>query len=202
MDNLRKYPGMTLTAGVDEAGRGPLAGPVVVAAVMLPAGHELHGLNDSKRLSALQREALYEPILTTSLAWHIEVVGLEEIDRFNILGATLRGMQRCVEALNPPPELALIDGNRLPAALPCPARAITGGDALEPCISGASILAKVYRDRLMTKLHDRYPDYGFDQHKGYPTALHLERLAQHGPCAEHRRSFAPVRKILDRSGHG
>jgi ribonuclease HII len=189
--------GATLTAGVDEAGRGPLAGPVVVAALILPAEHELPGLNDSKKLSAGQREALYEPILAASLAWHIEVVGLEEIERFNILGATLRGMQRCIEALDPQPALALIDGNRLPASLPCPARGLVGGDGLEPCISGASILAKVYRDRLMAELHDRYPDYGFDRHKGYPTALHLERLAQHGPCAEHRRSFGPVRKILE-----
>lgn len=194
--------GSALTAGVDEAGRGPLAGPVVVAAVILPQGHGLQGLNDSKRLTAHQREALFDPILEASLAWHIEAVELEEIDQFNILGATLRGMRRCVVQLDPKPSLALIDGNRLPAAMPCPARALVGGDGLEPCISAASILAKVHRDRLMCRLHDQYPDYAFDQHKGYPTALHLERLKQHGPCPAHRSSFAPVRKLLEGSSSG
>lgn len=202
MSNQAVNPGVSLTAGIDEAGRGPLAGPVVVAAVILPQHHGLRGLDDSKRLTAAQREALYEPILETSLAWHIEAVGLEEIEQLNILGATLHGMQRCALALDPQPSVALIDGNRVPASMPCPARALVGGDGLEPCISAASILAKVYRDRAMLALHDRYPDYGFDRHKGYPTALHLERLELHGPCAAHRRGFAPVRKALERLGRG
>lgn len=188
--------GITLTAGVDEAGRGPLAGPVVVAAVMLPASHGLTCLDDSKRLSPRQREDLFIPIQESSLAWHIESVGLDEIEQYNILGATLRGMQRCVMALDPQPGLALIDGNRLPAALPCPARALVGGDGLEPCISAASILAKVHRDRLMIQLHEHFPDYGFDRHKGYPTAAHIECLERFGPCAAHRRGFAPVKRLL------
>lgn len=189
------------TAGVDEAGRGPLAGPVVVAAVILPENHGLDGLDDSKKLNEAQREALFEPIREVALAWHIETVGVDEIEAFNILGATLRGMQRAVIALDPAPALALIDGNRTPT-LPCPARAIVGGDGLEACISAASVLAKVHRDRLMTALHARYPDYGFHRHKGYPTAAHLDCLERLGPCPEHRRGFAPVRKWLERDLFG
>lgn len=183
-------------AGVDEAGRGPLAGPVVVAAVVLPEGHGLKGLDDSKKLDEDQREALFEPIRSMAVAWHIETVGVDEIEQLNILGATLRGMQRSVVALHPAPALALVDGNRTPE-LPCPARAIIGGDGLEACISAASILAKVHRDRYMVALHEQYPGYGFDRHKGYPTPEHLERLAELGPCPEHRRGFAPVRRLLE-----
>ncbi len=197
MPEANRPLGTNLVAGVDEAGRGPLAGPVVVAAVILPASHGLKRLDDSKRLSARQREDLFIPIQESSLAWHIESVGLDEIERYNILGATLRGMQRCVMALDPQPGLVLIDGNRLPAALPCPARALVGGDGLEPSISAASVLAKVHRDRLMIELHERFPDYGFDRHKGYPTAAHIECLERFGPCDAHRRSFAPVRRLLE-----
>ncbi len=184
-----------LVAGVDEAGRGPLAGPVVVAAVILPPGHGLDGLDDSKKLSEARREALFEPIMAVALAWRIETVDVGEIEDLNILGATLRGMQRAVAALEPAPVLALVDGNRAPP-LPCAARAVVGGDGLEACISAASVLAKVHRDRLMTDLHRRYPAYGFDRHKGYPTPEHLECLERHGPCPEHRRGFAPVRRLL------
>lgn len=188
-------------AGVDEAGRGPLAGPVVVAAVILPEKHDLKGLDDSKKLNEARREALFGPIQDVAVAWRIEAVGVEEIEALNILGATMRGMSRAVMALDPPPTLALVDGNRTPD-LPCAARAIVGGDGLEPCISAASVLAKVYRDRLMMALHDQYPAYGFNRHKGYPTAAHLACLERLGPCPEHRRSFSPVRKWIERDLFG
>lgn len=183
-----------LLAGVDEAGRGPLAGPVAVAAVILHPHRPIDGLNDSKKLSASRREALAATIREQALAWHVELVGPAEIDQRNILGATLHGMQRALQALAPVPCLARIDGNRLPASLPCPAETLVGGDAIEPAIMAASILAKVDRDRIMVQLHQQYPQYGFDRHKGYPSAAHLAALHQHGPCPEHRRSFAPVRR--------
>jgi len=182
-------------AGVDEAGRGPLAGPVVVAAVVLPERGFPEGLDDSKRLTAARRQALEVAIRETALAWHVETVAVADIEAYNILGATLRGMQRAVAGLAPAPGLVLVDGNRTPE-LPCAARAVVGGDGIEPCISAASILAKVHRDRLMLALHERYPAYGFDRHKGYPTPAHLECLERLGPCPEHRRSFAPVRRLL------
>ena len=182
-----------LTAGVDEAGRGPLAGPVVVAAVILPAEHDLISLDDSKRLSALKREALFPRIQNQAVAYRIEFVEVDEIDQLNILQATLLGMQRAVEGLYPSPALALIDGNRAPE-LKCQVETIIGGDGLVAAISAASILAKVSRDRHMLKLHQRYPGYGFDRHKGYPTAYHVERLQALGPCPAHRKSYAPVRK--------
>lgn len=183
-------------AGVDEAGRGPLAGPVVVAAVVLGADHGLARLDDSKRLTEAVREALFDPIRQIALAWHIETVPVVEIEEYNILQATLRGMQRAVRALDPAPVQVLVDGNRTPDLhLPC--RAIVGGDGIEACISAASILAKVHRDRLMVALEDRYPGYGFARHKGYPTPHHLEQLAHLGPCPEHRRTFAPVRRLLE-----
>ena len=185
-------------AGVDEAGRGPLAGPVVVAAVILDPDRPIDGLADSKKLSETRREALYPRIIEGALAWSVIEVTPAEIDRLNILQATLLGMRRAVESLAPAPHLALIDGNRAPT-LPCPSRTVIGGDALEPAISAASILAKVTRDRHMRALHERFPAYGFDQHKGYPTAGHLEALARLGPCAHHRRSFAPVRTALQRA---
>jgi ribonuclease HII len=185
-------------AGVDEAGRGPLAGPVVVAAVILDPDRPIDGLADSKKLSETRREALYPRIIEGALAWSVIEVTPAEIDRLNILQATLLGMRRAVESLAPAPHLALIDGNRAPT-LPCPSRTVIGGDALEPAISAASILAKVTRDRHMRALHQRFPEYGFDQHKGYPTAGHLEALARLGPCAHHRRSFAPVRTALQRA---
>jgi len=184
-----------LEAGVDEAGRGPLAGPVVVAAVILPSNHELDSLDDSKRLTVLKRERLAPQIENQAIAYAVEYVEVDEIDRVNILQATMNGMQRAVENLQPAPQHALIDGNRAPG-LPCKVTTVVGGDALIASISAASVLAKVYRDRLMLSMHDLYPDYGFDRHKGYPTAFHLERLEALGPCPIHRKSFAPVRKVI------
>ena len=185
----------SLEAGVDEAGRGPLAGPVVVAAVILPIKYELKFLDDSKRLTALKRERLVPQIEAQAIAFAVEFVTPEEIDRVNILQATMNGMKRAVEKLSPTPVRAMIDGNRAPDLF-CEITTVVGGDGLIPSISAASVLAKVYRDRLMLKLHEQYPGYGFDRHKGYPTAHHLERLRTLGPCAIHRQSFAPVRNAL------
>lgn len=193
-----RAPGSGFVAGVDEAGRGPLAGPVLVAAVILDPARPITGLADSKRLSARRREALATLIRERALAWTLQVVAVEEIDRLNILQATLAGMRRCLEQLSPAPALARIDGDRLPAGLPCRAETVIGGDALDPAISAASILAKVERDRLLCELDARYPNYGFAVHKGYPTAVHLAALRQLGPCPEHRRSFAPVRAAAAR----
>ncbi len=181
-------------AGVDEAGRGPLAGPVVVAAVILDPARPIAGLADSKVLSATRRAALYDVIREHARACSIVSVEAGEIDRLNILQATLAGMARALHLLDPAPQLALIDGNRLPHDLPCAARAIVRGDALEPAISAASILAKVTRDRRMLELDAEFPGYGFARHKGYPAPAHLAALTRLGPCREHRRSFAPVRR--------
>ncbi len=195
-----KPPAMTrLVAGVDEAGRGPLAGPVVCAAVILDPRRRIDGLGDSKALSEAARENLFPQIRRDALAWHVEFVSPAEIDRINILQATLTGMARALRALSPGPAHALIDGNRLPKSLPCTAQALVGGDALEPAIMAASILAKVARDRHMLALHASYTRYGFDRHKGYPTPEHLDALRTHGPCPEHRRSFAPVRAALQQA---
>ncbi|MBB1060967.1 ribonuclease HII [Marilutibacter spongiae] len=183
-------------AGVDEAGRGPLAGPVAVAAVILDPARPIEGLDDSKKLSGKRRLALFPLIQSRALAWHIELVDAGEIDRINILQATLQGMARAVAALQPRASLARIDGNKVPTGLPCHGEALVGGDALDPAIMAASILAKVARDRWMLELHARFPVYGFDAHKGYPTPEHLAALALHGPCPAHRRSFAPVRRAL------
>lgn len=186
-----------LVAGIDEAGRGPLAGPVVVAAVVFDPGRpRLNGLADSKQLGPRRREQLYGRILERALAWRIEFVEVEEIDRLNILQATLAGMRRALEAVAHVAGHARIDGNRLPPGLPCPAEALVGGDARDRTIMAASILAKVARDRHMRDLHARWPGYGFDEHKGYPTPAHLEALARLGPCPAHRRSFAPVRAAM------
>ena len=182
-------------AGVDEAGRGPLAGPVAVAAVILDPARPIEGLADSKR-----REALYLLIIERAIAHAVVCVEAVEIDRVNILNATLSGMVRALELLAFMPSLALIDGNRLPKSLPCPARAIIGGDASEPVISAASIIAKVTRDRILCDYETRWPGYGFAQHKGYPAPAHLEALRRLGPCPEHRRSFAPVREACLRFG--
>ena len=181
-------------AGVDEAGRGPLAGPVVVAAVVFSPGRTpVNGLNDSKQLNARRREALYERIVERALAWHVVAVEVEEIDRINIFQATMLGMRRAVEGVLHVAELARIDGNALPHGLPCPAEAWIGGDARDRAIMAASILAKVSRDRMMVALHEQWPQYGFAEHKGYCTPAHLAALTAHGPCPHHRRSFAPVR---------
>jgi ribonuclease HII len=189
-------PVVRLMAGVDEAGRGPLAGPVAVAAVILDDARPIEGLNDSKQLSEARREALFPLIQQHALAWHVTFVEPDEIDRLNILQATMEGMRRAIAALQPAPELVRIDGNRAPKGLNCMAETLVGGDAIEPAIMAASILAKVSRDRLMVQLHATFPQYGFDVHKGYPTPAHLSALTLHGPCEHHRRSFAPVREAL------
>ncbi|GGY24880.1 ribonuclease HII [Rhodanobacter panaciterrae] len=188
-----------LVAGVDEAGRGPLAGPLAVAAVILDPARPIVGLNDSKKLSEAKREALYPQIIERALTYCIVLIEPEEIDRLNIFQATMAGMSRAVAGLTPAAHEALIDGNKLPKDLPCRGRAIVGGDALEPAISAASILAKVSRDRLMMALDAVHPGYGFAIHKGYPTPAHLSALQQLGPCVQHRRSFAPVRVLLDQA---
>lgn len=180
-------------AGVDEAGRGPLAGPVVCAAVILNPRRPIAGLKDSKALNEASRERLFSLIQSASLCWRVEFVQREEIDSLNILWATMEGMRRAVCAMAPSATRAVIDGDRVPPGLPCPAEALIRGDQLEPAIMAASILAKVSRDRHMRALHNHYPDFGFDRNKGYPTAEHLASLARVGPCPEHRRSFAPVR---------
>ena len=183
-------------AGVDEAGRGPLAGPVVVAAVILKPRFRLPGLNDSKALCEDDRERLFPLVQRWALCWSVVFVEREEIDALNILWATMAGMRRALCALEHAPTRVLVDGDRVPPDLPFPARAIVGGDAAEPAIMAASILAKVSRDRHMRVLEERHPGYGFDRHKGYSTPEHLEALARLGPCVEHRRSFAPVREKL------
>jgi len=186
---------LPLTAGVDEAGRGPLAGPVVAAAVILDELQPIAGLADSKTLSARKRERLFDEIRAKALACCIAEASVEEIDRLDILQATLLAMQRAVAGLRLPPRQVLVDGNRLPL-LVVPAQAVVQGDRLVPAISAASILAKVHRDRLCLALHDAHPAYNFAAHKGYPTAEHLAALQQHGACAAHRRSYAPVRAVL------
>ena len=184
-----------LWAGVDEAGRGPLAGPVVAAAVILDDLHPIKGLADSKVLTALRREKLYDEIRAKALCFSIAEASVEEIDRLNILQATMLAMKRAVEGLRLKPVKVLVDGNRLPA-LSMLAEAIVKGDALVPPISAASILAKVYRDRWCRQFHLEYPQYGFAGHKGYGTAEHLAALRQHGACPQHRKSFRPVAEVL------
>lgn len=180
--------------GVDEAGRGPLAGPVYAAAVILDPRAPIDGLRDSKALSAARREALAGEIRERALAWAIASASAAEIDALNILQAALLAMQRAVAGLAIEPALARVDGNR-PPRLRCMVQTLVGGDALDPAISAASILAKYTRDQAMLALHERHPQYRFDRHKGYPTAEHLALLREHGPCEEHRRSFAPVRAL-------
>ncbi len=182
-------------AGVDEAGRGPLAGPVVAGAVILDVNNPIAGLDDSKRLSAARRDRLFDEIQQKALAWSVASASVEEIDTINILQATMLAMQRAVNSLQPAAEHALIDGNRCPQ-LSCPARAIIRGDSRVAAISAASIIAKVTRDREMQVLDVMYPGYGLAQHKGYPSKAHIEALQQLGASPVHRRSYAPVRKIL------
>lgn len=184
-------------AGVDEAGRGPLAGPVVAAAVILDPAQPLPGLADSKQLSAHRRESMFDRIQAQARAWSIGQASVEEIDRLNILQATMCAMKRAVDGLAITPRGVLVDGNRSPGLL-MPCVAVVGGDARVACIAAASILAKVFRDRLCQALHGAHPQYGFDVHKGYPTAQHLAALRAHGPCSEHRSSFAPVRAVIAR----
>jgi ribonuclease HII len=190
--------GSLLVAGVDEAGRGPLAGPVVAAAVILDPDRPIAGLADSKALSEARREKLAPLIRSESLAWAIGMASVEEIDRINILQASLLAMQRAIERLSPRPALALVDGNQAPRLF-CPVQTVVRGDASVPAISAASILAKVGRDALMLELDERYPEYGFAAHKGYPTAAHLRALERVGVSPVHRRSFAPVRRLTDKN---
>ena len=192
------WSGPGLVAGVDEAGRGPLAGPVVAAAVILDDLRPIRGLGDSKVLSPRTRERLFDEIRAKALCCCIAEASVEEIDTLNILQATLLAMRRAVEGLRLPPAKVLVDGNRLPT-LKVPAEAIVKGDAKVPAISAASILAKVHRDRLCLALHEQHPHYGFAVHKGYPTADHLAALRAHGACPAHRRSYAPVRAVLEPS---
>ncbi|MCX6976078.1 MAG: ribonuclease HII [Verrucomicrobia bacterium] len=188
--------GFSLIAGVDEAGRGPLAGPVVAAAVILPAKFRHAVLDDSKKLSARKREAIFLELTTdSSVLWSVAIVEAEEIDRLNILRATHEAMRRAIGDLSIVPDHALIDG--LPVhPFPIAQTALVGGDGLSLSIAAASVIAKVVRDRLMCKMDDIYPDYGFAQHKGYGTALHLDRLQRYGPCPIHRKSFSPVTQCL------
>ncbi|MDY2797554.1 ribonuclease HII [[Pasteurella] aerogenes] len=189
------YPDYQWIAGVDEVGRGPLVGAVVTAAVILDPNQPIEGLKDSKKLSEKKRMLLAEEIKQKALAWSLGRAEAEEIDQLNILHATMLAMQRAVKNLKIQPHFVLIDGNRVPD-LPMPAQAVVKGDSLVAEISAASILAKVARDQEMLVLDHRYPNYAFAQHKGYPTKLHLEKLAQFGVLPEYRRSFAPVRKLL------
>jgi len=186
-----------LMAGVDEVGRGPLAGPVVAAAVILHENRTIRGLNDSKLLQPEERERLDLEIRRRALCCSVAEASVEEIDRFNILRAALLAMRRAVEGLSEQPSIVLVDGNQRPE-LTMPVRTVVGGDAKVRAISAASIIAKVYRDRLLRTLHDEHPEYGFDGHKGYSTPEHLAALREHGACRHHRRSFAPVRDVMDR----
>lgn len=192
--SLFDYEG-EIICGVDEAGRGPLAGPVTAAAVILDPSRPITGLRDSKKLSEVQRDALAIEIKEKALAWAIAECSEQEIDTLNILQATMLAMRRAVEALKITPTLALIDGNRCPV-MAIRSEAIVKGDDKVPAISAASILAKTARDHLLAQLHQQYPEYALDQHKGYPTALHLERLKQHGVSPIHRKSYAPVKALL------
>ena len=183
-------------AGVDEAGRGPLVGSVVAAAVILDPNNPIEGLNDSKKLSEKKREMLFVEIQEKAVAWAIAEASHAEIDQLNILQASLLAMRRAVEALNIQPQHVLVDGNKIPQGLSVSCEAIVGGDALHAEISAASILAKVTRDRQMVVLHQQHPQFGFAQHKGYPTKMHFAAIAEHGVIDQHRRSYAPIKQAL------
>jgi ribonuclease HII len=185
--------GFTLLAGVDEAGRGPLAGPVVAAAVVFPPDFFLPGVDDSKRLTPESRNQLYPQILYHCTTYGVGIVSVEEIDRLNILQAAMLAMRKAIAQLSPAPQHVLVDGRRIPD-LTLPQTAIVKGDGLSFTIGAASIIAKVVRDRIMLDYHRQFPDYGFNEHKGYPTPAHLKALQRHGPCSIHRRSFHPLRK--------
>ncbi len=188
---------MKIIAGTDEAGRGPLVGSVVAAAVILDPNNPIEGLNDSKKLTEKKREMLFVEIQEKALAWAIAESSAKEIDGLNILQASLLAMRRAVEKLHIQPDHVLVDGNKEPKGLLMSCEAVVGGDALHAEISAASILAKVTRDHDMVELDQKYPQYGFAKHKGYPTKAHFEAIAQHGVIDEHRRSFGPVRKVLE-----
>ena len=188
---------MKLIAGADEAGRGPLVGSVVAAAVILDPNRPIEGLNDSKKLTEKKREKLFIEIKEKALAWAIAEASSQEIDEMNILQASLLAMRRAVEKLHIAPEHVLVDGNKVPQGLQMSCDAIVGGDAIHPEISAASILAKVTRDHEMVELDQKYPQFGFAKHKGYPTKAHFEAIAQYGVIDEHRRSFGPVKRVLE-----
>lgn len=190
------YPNASLIAGVDEVGRGPLVGAVVTAAVILDPKNPIEGLMDSKKLSEKKRLALAEEIKAKALSWALGRAEPAEIDELNILKATMLAMQRAVEGLHLQPDFVLVDGNRIPS-LKMPAQAVVKGDSLVAEISAASIIAKVARDQEMAELAQKFPEYGFEQHKGYPTKLHFEKLAELGATPYHRKSFAPVRNVLN-----
>jgi len=191
-DHLRNS-GYSLIAGVDEAGRGPLAGPVFAAAVILPPENTLPDTMDSKKISPARREKLYDEILSVAVAWHVAGIESQTIDRINILQATFKAMVEAVKNLSSTPEMILVDGSHTPF-VDSHSRALTKGDGLSQSIGAASILAKVQRDRLMANYHETYPQYGFDRHKGYGTREHMDAIAEHGPCPIHRRSFARVKE--------
>ena len=204
MDNLDFFmldvSDARIICGTDEAGRGPLAGEVYAAAVILDASQPIVGLNDSKKLTSRKRDVLFDEIKNKSIAWSIATASVAEIDELNILQASLLAMTRAVEALHTRPEWVWVDGNQYPKLLQASGyagKALVQGDALEPCISAASILAKVARDASLDALHIEFPMYGFNQHKGYPTAQHMAAIAEHGVTPHHRRSFAPVRRALE-----
>ena len=189
-DEQFRRRGAVLLGGIDEAGRGPLAGPVFAAAVILDPARPVEGLNDSKKLSEAKREALFDPIQEQAVAWAVASASVEEIEKYNILGATFLAMRRAAEQLQPAAQLLLVDGNRMPPDLPVPARTIVKGDALSETIAAASILAKVSRDRYIMEVLDRqYPQYQFARHKGYGTKLHYACLNEYGPCPAHRKTF-------------
>jgi len=185
-------------AGVDEAGRGPLAGPVVVAAVILNPEIEIEGLNDSKKISEKKREKLFEIIQETAIDWNVQIIPAKKIDEINILQATFLGMEKAVENLKVKPEVCLIDGNQIPEKLKHCAKAIIKGDSRFASIAAASILAKVTRDRIMKKLHEKFPVYNFKKNKGYPTREHLKAISKYGIISAHRKSYRPVREAIDR----
>jgi ribonuclease HII len=195
--SLPEDAALNCIVGVDEAGRGPLAGDVVAAAVLLPPDAQLYGLDDSKKLSEASRERLYEEIRSVAIKWHIGRANVEEIDRLNILHATMLAMQRAVEGLRSDPEMVYVDGNRLPE-WSYNSKAVVKGDSRITAIAAASILAKVTRDRDMLALDNDYPEYGFMKHKGYPTKVHMEALERHGASPVHRKSFGPVARVLGR----
>ncbi len=187
-------------AGIDEVGRGPLVGTVLASAVILPQDHGIEGLKDSKKLSEKKREQIAQEIKEKALVWALGSASPQEIDQLNILKASLLAMSRAVAALDKQPAFALVDGNKLPPDLPCASAAVVKGDGRVQEIAAASILAKVARDDEMKVLDQQYPQYGFAQHKGYPTRLHMEKLVEHGALPEHRRSFGPVRRLLEERG--
>ncbi|MDY3871344.1 MAG: ribonuclease HII [Clostridiaceae bacterium] len=197
-ETMLREKGCMAVCGIDEAGCGPLAGPVYAAAVILDPRDPIEGVDDSKKLSEKKREALYDQITRRARAWAVASASAEEIDQINILQARLLAMRRAVERLNTVPDYALVDGNRDPAIPDIPTLLIVGGDGKSASIGAASILAKVTRDRRMLELDAQYPQYQFARHKGYPTKLHVEKLLEYGPCPEHRQSF--LKKIWERNG--